>query len=66
MVERYAFPGHHHGMSLREYYAGQALAGLLANPNMINPSNGIATYETAVKHAAKYADVMMKLVADDE
>lgn len=30
------------GMSLREYYAGQIIKGLLANPNVVvaNPNNG--------------------------
>jgi len=28
----YDFPMHHLGMSLRDWFAGQALAGLLANP----------------------------------
>ena len=39
----YDFPIHHFGMSLRDYFAAQALAGLLANPGgpfQANDMNG--------------------------
>lgn len=43
-----------HGMSLRDWYAGQALVGLLACPE----SEG--TIKTMADYAYEYADAMMK------
>jgi len=48
------------GMTLRDYFAGQALAGWLASygENMEHPSaNG--TIETVAKHAYEMADAML-------
>lgn len=57
-----AFPSHgsmgevtHEGMSLRDWFAGQALAGLLA----ADVESGWAM-EAAAKTAYRYADAMMQ------
>lgn len=46
----------HDGMSLRDYFAGQALAGLLANPN-IGPRQGMEAERAAMAYAQ--ADAML-------
>jgi len=43
------------GMSLLDYFAGQALAGVLANPNMID-----ITYETIAKNSYALAQAMIE------
>lgn len=51
-----AFPGENwgsKGMSLRDYFAGQALAGLLACPRTNGGEKAFAL------HAYKYADAML-------
>lgn len=52
-------PEHHikvfGGMTLRDYFAGQALIGLLARSNV-----AYTTKEDAVKDAFEYADAMLK------
>jgi hypothetical protein len=47
------------GMSMRQWYAGQALAGLLADPNMTD-------FMTAVLAAQDYADAMVQYDKDRE
>ena len=42
------------GMSLRDWFAGQALAGLLAD------SNTSGTYKEFADYAYQYADVMLR------
>lgn len=42
------------GMELREYFAGQALVGILANPDRIDGDDQI------VNHAYHIADLMLK------
>ena len=42
-----------HGMSLRDYFAGQALAGMIACPNTNGGGKDFAVY------AYKYADAML-------
>jgi uncharacterized protein YjlB len=55
-----AFPACHpnapetHGMSLRDYFAGQALTGIWANQ-----SYDVADYHTQALHAYKAADAML-------
>jgi hypothetical protein len=43
------------GMSLRDWFAGQALAGVMANSN-IKPTE---TFETIANHAFAFADAML-------
>lgn len=69
MSEQYAFPFvgkgpkgeniHYSGMTLRDWFAGQALAGIMAYPNNIN---GEATKYADVcsELSYQYADAMMK------
>ena len=70
-----AFPSHgtmgevaQEGMSLREWYAGQALSGLLSDSNMIDVSaraissenrKDISVYELFSNMAYLYADAML-------
>lgn len=63
-----AFPAPHlglEGMSLRDYYAGQALAGILANPAWNAISLGLVgigerqQVEVAAALAHVYADAMI-------
>lgn len=43
------------GMSLRDYFAGQALAGMLANPK-----NTVSSPHVDSSYAYQYADAMLK------
>jgi hypothetical protein len=43
----------YNGMSLRDYFAGQALAGMLSNPECITGRPAVAV------HAYGYADAMI-------
>jgi hypothetical protein len=45
-----AFP--YNGMTLRDWFAGQALAGMLANPDSWTGAGGVMAY--------RYADAMLK------
>jgi hypothetical protein len=45
---------YHEGMTLRDWFAGQALAGLLADPNVIDPDSAVA------RAAYEYADAMIE------
>jgi hypothetical protein len=47
------------GMTLRDWYAGQALAGLLANPNRENNDNWSWQTGTLTGDAYQYADDML-------
>ncbi len=47
--------GHQAGMSLRDYFAGQALVGLLAQED---PDEAVSTSFDA-EHAYRYADSML-------
>jgi hypothetical protein len=51
-----AFPRHaydgHDGMTLRDWFAGQALAGMLANPDSWTGDRGVMAY--------RYADAMLR------
>ena len=50
-----AFPTYtHNGMSLRDYFAAQALQGMLAD------STRDMDYQDASKYAYKYADAMLE------
>lgn len=44
---------HEYGMSLRDWFAGQALAGMLSNPECITGRPAVAV------HAYGYADAMI-------
>ena len=48
-------------MTVREYYAGQALAGILANPTTYGVKDDIVA-----DMAFAAADAMIELVADEE
>ena len=45
------------GMTMREYYAGQALAGLIINPEYLRDVSGAA--EEAARMAWQIADAMV-------
>jgi hypothetical protein len=49
------------GMTIREWYAGMALQGILANP-LISPAQSLTKMETRVRCEAafEYADAMMR------
>lgn len=57
-----AFPGYGEGgMSLRDYFAGQALQGLLANNDVtVLPLQGDIAYEVQVQLAVTYADALIQ------
>ena len=44
--------GGHEGMTLRDWFAGQALAGMLANPDSWTGDRGVMAY--------RYADAMLR------
>lgn len=48
---------HHPGMSLRDWFAGQALAGFAANPGLITPAGDFQRSNFAA--AYKFADAML-------
>lgn len=50
--------GYHPGMSLREYYAGQAMQALAASP-FLNPEEGEKRGMTVAKNAVRYADALI-------
>ena len=49
-----------HGMSLRDYFAGQALAGLLPGLRESKPSEMIDYFNNLVKWSYFAADAMLK------
>jgi hypothetical protein len=46
-------------ISKRDYFAAQALTGLLAQPN--GPGESLGSHKAAAEQAFLYADAMMKL-----
>lgn len=44
------------GMSLLDYFAGQALAGVLASPSLTQPSS----FTAVAKDCYRFADAMLK------
>ncbi len=62
-----AFPTYRYGcdgMSLRDWFAGQTLAGMLAHPQADyapfgNPSSGIAGTDMLAREAYRLADAML-------
>ena len=52
------------GISLRDYFAGLAIQGLITNPNIKRPEQGVSDiaiqYEQFSKIAYEYADFMLK------
>lgn len=52
------------GMSLRDYYAGQAMQGMLASPK-VDILEAITEPEYAAKVSYKIADAMIKERGDD-
>lgn len=67
----YAFPNHHNpndrslnelrgGMSLRDYFAGQTLAGVLANPKTGCVDGDLAEFDAALSlRSYQIADAML-------
>lgn len=49
-----------HGMSLRDWFAGQALAGLLANPEIDNIDENASLEDSLANAAYITADAMLK------
>lgn len=47
-----------HGMSLRDYFAGQALIGILSTPRTV--FEGFASWNRYAEESYKLADEMMK------
>jgi hypothetical protein len=60
----------HHGMSLRDYFAGQALAGVLANHHLLvrvdSESPTATTREAAAAYAYAVADSLLDVRAKSE
>lgn len=54
----YDFPQHFHGMSMRDWFAGQALSGLLASGTWTNSGAGFEDH--IARHAGNIADAMME------
>ncbi len=53
------------GMSLRDYFAGQALdIAAEAEANSPTGPNGVQSYEGAARRAYRYADAMLKARSD--
>ena len=47
------------GMSLRDYFAGQALAGWIANPEEVSPNKCETIPEMGARISYLYADAML-------
>lgn len=47
------------GMSLRDYFAGQALAGMLASPPIIDRSSAKVKHDKWAQNAYLFADAML-------
>jgi hypothetical protein len=61
-----AFPGNsNYGMSLRDYFAGQALAGDMAEGALPNDAS-LAFLEQRAQLYYRLADAMLKVRAEDE
>jgi hypothetical protein len=61
-----AFPGNsNYGMSLRDYFAGQALAGDMADEALPNDASP-ALLEARAQLYYRLADAMLKIRAEDE
>lgn len=61
-----AFPSHgsmgevaHEGMTLRDYFAGQALTAILSNCERLSSGEPALPYKTAADEAIFYADAML-------
>ena len=57
--KNYAFPSnrtYQYGMTLRDYFAGQALMSMLTEPSKFNED----TYATAAEQSYKFADAMLE------
>jgi hypothetical protein len=53
MIGSHVYKSHQEGMTLRDYFAGQAIAGLLADPTFN------ASHDDAAKLAGRIADAML-------
>lgn len=61
----YAFNGdsyHQLGLTIREYFAAQAMVGLLSNPAQIDTTN----YKWVAEHAVGYANALIEALAKKE
>lgn len=47
------------GMSVRDWFAGQALAGMLAQPSSDDPDSAAILISSYAKDAYRYADAML-------
>lgn len=56
-------PIFHSGMTLRQYFIGQALAGLCANPVMNNEDQ---TFRDLAEQAIRQTDAVLDLLKDEE
>ena len=60
---------HHAGMTLREYYAGQALAGIISNNNfLLSVSEGdfVNTEKMVAQLSVSYADAIIAALKETE
>ena len=53
------YPVHHQGMSLRDYFAGQALAGMMANCDGTGMNGWLGVQDLAAHYAYQQADAMI-------
>ena len=56
------------GMTMREYYAGQAMAAMIANPNILRPQANDKKEEDIKKFSAiavEYADGLLSALANE-
>ncbi len=56
------------GMTLREYYAGQAMAAMIANPNILRPQENDKKEEDIKKFSAiavEYADGLLSALGNE-
>ena len=52
-------PGYADGMTLRDYFAGQALAGIASRIAVYDDGPDVEWIDVAVLHAYAYADAML-------
>lgn len=52
------------GMSLRQYYAGQAMQALIGHENKADTTRGAAGVPKLAKYAVEYADALIAALAE--
>ena len=62
-TQAYMYNKAQHGMSLRDYFAGQALAGIMANPDMVRDAYSKSTWQAQTCYLM--ADAMLGVRNDD-